>query len=236
MKKGLLNPHKLGILLNVLEKESQVLLTYVSQEGDSRCQRRDPVDWVTPAQFEKDKVEKERAGAFHKGSMVQRRADGGAALRRYQVLDEVEMRQLPRPVELGDSPARPHARSLGQQLGSSCGEVGLEEQELLERDGRVGGCSIKGGTMKSEEEEEQSQDHVWAKATTPRADLQQHPQLKAARAQLQRASKFSGQAAVRSRRQKPLGKPPESLAHPDNQEKKSNGDIQASHSKGHAEG
>lgn len=94
------------------------------------------------------------------------------------------MRQLPGPVELGDSPAHPHAHTLGQQLGSSCGKVGLKEQELLDRDGWVGGCSIKRGTMDHEEEEEQSQDHIWAKTTTPQTDLQQHPQLKAACAQL----------------------------------------------------
>jgi len=172
MKKRPLFPHELGSFLNDLEKEKQVLLTCVGQEGDSRCQRRDPVHRVTLLQLEKEEVEKERAGAFHKGSVVQRGVDGGAALRRYQVLDEVEMRQLPGPVELGDSPACPHACTLGQELGSSCSKVAVEEQELLERDCRVGRCSIKRGTMNSKEEEEQSEDHVWAKATTPQADLQ----------------------------------------------------------------
>lgn len=80
MKEGQFLPHKLGIFLNFLEKERQVLLTCVGQEGDSRCQGRDPVHQVTLAQLEKDEVEKERAGAFHKGSMVQRGMDGGAAL------------------------------------------------------------------------------------------------------------------------------------------------------------
>lgn len=118
MKKELLLPGKLGIFANDLEK--QVLLTCVAQEGDSHCQCRDPVHWVTLSQLEKDKVENERAAAFCKGSMVQSSADGGAALWCYQVLDEVELRQLPGPVELGDSPAHAHACTLGQQLGSSC--------------------------------------------------------------------------------------------------------------------
>lgn len=96
----------------------------------------------------------------------------------------MEVRQLPGPVELGDSPAEPCARTLGQQLGSSGCKVGLEEQELLERDSRIGRCSIKRGTMNHKEEEEQSQGHVWAKPTTPWAYLHQHPQLKAACAQL----------------------------------------------------
>lgn len=78
MKKGPFLPQKLGIFLK--EKERQVLLTCVGQEGDSCCQHRNPVHLVTPMQLEKDKVEDKRAGAFHKGSMVQRRVDGGAAL------------------------------------------------------------------------------------------------------------------------------------------------------------
>lgn len=51
------------------QKQTPVLLTCVGQEGDSRCQRRDPVQGVTPSHPEEDKVEEEGAGAFHEGGL-----------------------------------------------------------------------------------------------------------------------------------------------------------------------
>lgn len=168
-----------------INKGTPVLLTCVGQEGDSRCQRRDPAQGVALPHLEEHKVEEEGAGAFHEGSMGQGGVDGGAALGRDQVLDEVELCQLPGPVEAGDSPACPCTHSLGQQLGPCACQAGLQEQELLQGHRGVGGGSVGRGAVGSGEEEEQGQDHVQAKATTPGANLHQHPQLQAARAPLE---------------------------------------------------